>query len=234
MQYMGGKGRIAKELTSVMLPMCEDRTGYLEPFVGGGFMFEQMAPHFEHRAAGDVMPDLALLWQAVAEGWIPPAEVTREQYAELRRAEPSALRAFVGFGCSFGGKWFGGYASDGNGRDYAGAAKKGIERKRAAFTGSHIRQCGYESWKFDIAKVAVYCDPPYAGTTGYSGTSGWDVERFWTWARLMSTSGAQVFVSEYDAPEGWESIWTRTVKSTLRVDGAYGTAVEHLFTWNGA
>lgn len=239
MQYMGGKGRIAKILAKVMLPLCRGRDGYLEPFVGGGYTFSEMGPHFQYRAAGDVMPDVVLYWKAVANGWLPPERITREEYAELRYAEPSALRAFAGFGCSFGGKWFAGYASQTvdarhpHGHTSVGSRKSTV-KKAQAFTGATIRHCGYEAWKFNPTRVVVYCDPPYAGTTTYSGTDGWDVDRFWEWARVCSESGALVFVSEYAAPGGWEPIWSRSVKGSLAAHNNTAAVTEHLFTWGKA
>ena len=33
-----------------------------------------------------------------------------KDYIELKKTRQLMLTGFVGFGCSFGGKWFGGYA----------------------------------------------------------------------------------------------------------------------------
>ncbi len=229
MQYMGGKARIAGELETVMLSLSSDRDAYLEPFVGAAWVLARMAPHFKYVAAGDVMPDLIELWTATQLGWMPPTTLTREKYAELRTAEPSALRAFAGFGCSFGGKWFGGYASNGRGDDFAGAARRGIMRKVPALAEVRFRQCGYDKWKFDPSRVVIYCDPPYAGTTVYAGAEPWDADRFWVWAEKVSRAGALVFVSEYAAPVGWVSVWSKTIKGSLSADTNTAVVTEQLF-----
>lgn len=52
----------------------------------------------------------------------------------------------------------------------------------------------------------VYCDPPYRGTTGYK-TGTFDHDAFDTWAEEQVTKGAQVFVSEFNAPPHWEVVW---------------------------
>ena len=39
-----------------------------------------------------------------------PFQLMEEEYKNLKTSEPSALRGFVGYFLSFGGKWFGGYA----------------------------------------------------------------------------------------------------------------------------
>ena len=109
---MGGKSRISKELSEVILSHTDKRDVYIEPFVGGGAMAEKMSAHFAKVILNDLHEDLMLMWDAVLnKGWIPPTEVSFEEYQELRNAEPSALRGFVGFSCSFGGKWFGGVRS---------------------------------------------------------------------------------------------------------------------------
>ena len=50
----------------------------------------------------------------------------------------------------------------------------------------------------------VYCDPPYAGTTGYNGED-FDSNRFWEWARFLSKTHL-VAVSEYNAPDDFVPI----------------------------
>jgi hypothetical protein len=58
----------------------------------------------------------------------------------------------------------------------------------------------------------VYCDPPYAGTTGYGGAktdvelgeslslNTWNRSAFWRWADKLVEAGQRVFVSEYSGP----------------------------------
>ena len=55
--------------------------------------------------------------------------------------------------------------------------------------------------------------PPYAGTTGYTseraGVPKFDHDEFWATATRWAQSGVHVFVSEFNAPEGWTPIWER-------------------------
>lgn len=242
MQYMGGKARIAKKLTEVMLSMTTERTFYLEPFMGGAWVLAQMAPHFSAPAAGDAMTDVALMWQAVQRGWVPPTEVSREWYERLKDGLPSPERAFAGFGCSFGGKWFGGYAAnkriDGDkviagqsarNYDYAGAAGRSIERKREAVTRTFIDHTDYRNWIPGPASV-VYCDPPYDGTTPYTGAPLWDSVTFWATMRQWSAYGATVFVSEYAAPDDWHCVWESETSACLTASGNRLRVTEKLFT----
>ncbi len=231
-QYMGGKARIAKDLARVMLEIAPQRDVYLEPFLGGCHVLPQMAPHFDLSIATDVMPDVAILWRdALAGAFVPPTEVTREQYAGLRHAEPSALRGFVGFGCSFGGRFFEGYASNARGSDFVAPAARGIERKLSTVTASRtvIREQDYRDHE-PAPGTVVYCDPPYAGTKPFSGAPLWDAEAFWATMREWVERGAVVFVSEYAAPRGWVSVWTKTANvGSLKRDGNAAPVTEHLF-----
>lgn len=234
MQYMGGKERIAKYVEEHVERNRGAATRYAEPFVGGGSVFSRVAPKFQRATASDAMPDLVLMWQALVAGWEPPSAVTREEYAALRDAEPSPLRGFVGFGCSFGGKWFGGYASDGKGRDYCGGSKRTVLRKAAGFAGTTIAHRDYRSWDFGAGDV-VYCDPPYAGTTGYSGApEKFDSAEFWRTARRWADAGAVVLVSEYAGPDDVECLWTRQTTRNLKHGTGGMPAVEKLFRVHAA
>lgn len=223
MRYVGGKTRIAKWVADNVLPLARGRTVYLEPFVGSGANFVKHAPQFESVTAADGHLDLILMWQAVASGWIPPEHVTREEYAALKTAEPSALRGFVGFGASFSGKWFGGYvdtAWDAHWKrftkPYSGAARASVLKAASAFQRARILHADYQTHTPD-ENTLVYCDPPYADTLGYGGSSKFDSAVFWATARHWAENGTLVIVSEAVAPSGWRVLATRERKAMLRV-----------------
>lgn len=81
------------------------------------------------------------------------------------------------------------------------------------------------------ANTVVYCDPPYAGTTGYKGTDPFDHVEFWNTCRVWADAGAAVFVSEYSCPdEVGECVWERPQTDGLRKRGGTKTqSVEKLF-----
>lgn len=239
MRYMGGKGRIAKRLAEVMLDLSDKRGVYVEPFLGGGSMAEQMVPHFETAHLSDAHNDLILMWEAVAnQGWEPPTEVSEQQYKELRNAESSPVRGFVGMGGSFGGKWFGGYArggfqSDGAPRNHQAESARAVKRVATRIEGSNIYVADFSKLPEVTEAPVIYCDPPYAGTTTYS-TTPFDHEHFWDKANEWSDAGAHVFVSEYTAPDGWVSVWEKPlIVSVSRGDKERGTAIEKLFVREG-
>jgi DNA adenine methylase len=234
MRYMGGKGRVARQLSEVILTSTTGRDYYLEPFIGGAYMFARMAPHFRFPAGGDAMKDTALYWQAIRDGWEPPEWISREEYKALKTAEPSPLRAFAGFGCSFGGKWFGGYGAQKI--DYKhpenhvsyGSMRTSIA-KREALRGSLIDHIDYQRWH-PGAGCVVYCDPPYSDTTAYAGMPLFDSDLFWKIADQWVNSGASVFVSEYSAPDHWNEIWSQSTPSSLKLDDNTSRVTERLFT----
>ena len=59
------------------------------------------------------------MWEELQNGWMPPQTLTKEDYEFLKNNKDIKphLTGFVGFGCSFAGKWFGGYATSNN-RNY--------------------------------------------------------------------------------------------------------------------
>lgn len=70
----------------------------------------------------------------------------------------------------------------------------------------------------------VYCDPPYAGTSGYGRE--FDHEAFWQWCR---TRDFPVYVSEYRAPEDFISVWCKEKRRLFNHRVLSTNAVEHLF-----
>lgn len=239
---MGGKSRIAKKIAEVILERTPEHSGtYWEPFVGGGAMASRMGKHFERANYSDIHPDLMMMWESLFAGWQPPTEVSYDLYQELRYAdEPSALRGFVGFGGSFGGRWFEGYARGGknaNGQprnhqaESARAVLKDIEGMKAK---QHTTFACHSA--FDIQPQSgdiVYCDPPYAGTKNYSRTDKMDHELFWDTVQSWAEKGVHVFVSEYEAPDGWECVWEQELRSSVRIGSSERhMAVERLFMWN--
>ena len=217
MMYLGGKSRLAKRIGAAILENTNQRGQYIEPMIGGGSVFFELAPHFQKSFGGDIQEDLILMYQALADGWVPPDTVTEEEWRELRDSPPSALRAFAGFGCSFGGKFFGGYARNAKGGNYAARSRKRLmaysETLNSLPTTPFFGHAGYDEW-LPLHGCVVYLDPPYAGTTGYSskrsGVPTFDHDAFWnTAAEWVTVRGAHVFVSEFAAPEGWTPVWER-------------------------
>ena len=224
MQYLGGKARVGTKIVEVLTRLRKTKQPFVEPFCGACWITARMPGR---RFASDIQPDLILLWQALQRGWVPPEFISEAQYQELRVAPPSALRGFVGFGCSFGGKFFGGYARGGSGRNYASNARNSLLKKCRELEGVSFRCADYRS--LTLRGCFVYCDPPYAGTTGYS--NDFDSSVFWDKVREWSKLNT-VVVSEYVAPGDFECIASFPTRTDMR-DSDCNARVERLFVLKG-
>lgn len=234
MRYVGGKSKIAKDIVSVIREHTDASVVY-EPFMGGGAITEKLAQAFQEVHAADAHQDLVYMWSAVKEGWKPPTEVSETQYEALRHSSPSVLRGFVGSGGSFGGKWFGGFArggvnADGTPRNHQAESARSVLKTARHLGNVHIFHRGYDLTPI-VSGTAIYCDPPYADTLGYA--SEFNSDSFWRWAEDASRT-ADVFVSEYRAPEGWECLWSKDKRqSVTRPEQGREIRTEKLFTFKG-
>ena len=232
MRYQGGKAKIGKRLAEVIIPTLKIGTGnYAEPFVGAAGVAQHIAPHALSMSLSDASEDLILMWAALMGGWQPPREMSEERYQMLKGMYPCPERAFAGYGCSFAGKWFGGYARDATGTDYAGQAARGLLAKtsnlnrcpRVSFT-----QRSYEDLDPHAGQV-IYCDPPYANTLQYSRVGKFDSARFWEIVDRWDWACAFVFVSEFKAPPGWIPVWAKPQDGSMRGHLRDMTNLDQLF-----
>ncbi len=235
MKYMGSKNRHAKELLPIILKDRQPNQYYIEPFVGGFNMIDKVE---NPRMASDIHPHLISLFVALQSGWEPPDVVSEVEYQDIRKnkhAYPAYLVGFVGFGCSYSGKWFGGYArgndNKGNPRNYCLESKKNLMKQVPRLAGMQITQCSYWNIILPANECIIYCDPPYQGTTEYKdgNISYEEYEMFWNWVRTMTNKGHKVYVSEYNAPDDFEVLWSKKVNNTLTKDTGSKQGEEKLF-----
>ena len=222
MQYQGGKEQIAKHIAAV-IGECDT---YVEPFCGGISVAARIKAGTMILAdANEALITLYRQWQ---DGWRPNHKITHEEYKMLQGLKDpnDPYTAFAGFGLSFGGKWFGGFAKDRVGQIYQDCAHRGLDKKLNTIKPVFLCQM-YQNLPIPDG-ATVYCDPPYAGTTGYSAVETFDSDAFWAWAEALSTR-CTVYVSEYQAPPGWVSVWSRSKTVRMRSKGACSEAFEHLF-----
>lgn len=229
MRYVGGKSGIAHGLVSVIERYHHGRSTWIEPFVGGGAVLSVAAKRYANCYAYDLHPDLILLYQALQNGWQPPTAVSEDEYKQLRHAEPSAMRGFVGFGCSFGGKFFGGYAR-GEGRiHHADSSRNSLRRMKldnVQFAQASFFDLDWQ--QFNPSDCVIYCDPPYSNTQGYS-VGGFDHATFWAECERLHDLGFLVFVSEYNAPGHWHHVWQKDVPLQLKGGATANARQERLF-----
>lgn len=164
------------------------------------------------RVAGDANYYLIALWKAVQLGWRPPERVTKEQYAFIRKNKylfPAHLVGFVGFGVSFGAKFFGGYArvsvsADGREKNHAAESARAVMRQAAQIKDVTFMHREYNRLPVPPGSI-IYCDPPYAGTTTYKNCT-FEHGAFWQWCRDMGKAH-RVYISEYAAPSDFKCVF---------------------------
>lgn len=221
MRYLGGKHKSSKYI----LPIINDFVGgcdYYEPFCGA-INIGSGIRGASSLTLSDAHPDLVALLQAAQAGWVPERLVVDEaEYNALKAStDSSARRGLVGFGQSYSGKWFGGYARDTKPKseDYLGGSWRSLVKKVNKLPpNTSILHKAYLDYKPDSHRNDVfYLDPPYAGTTGYAGTDRFDHEVFWAWAQALAKRN-DVLVSEYTIPEhvAHEVLWSADMYGDMR------------------
>ena len=213
MQYLGSKNKIAKYLLPIILREREEdewleKQYYVEPFVGGANMMDKVDGR---RIGNDNNFYLISLWKALQSGWKPPLEVSKEEYKDIRSSTDKyspELVAFVAYLCSFGGKWWGGYASNSRNHNYAAMGGRSLAKQIKRLQDVEFTCNNY--WDMDIPDNSlIYCDPPYEGTEKYGFKhleDKFDHDKFWEWCRNKSSEGHTVFISEYNAPDDFEEL----------------------------
>lgn len=225
MRYLGGKFRVRYQISEYINSLSIKT--YLEPFCGACWVGERVRAR--QRYFTDSNLDLILLWNALQRGWTPPKTLSEAEYENLRSQEASALRGFAGFSCSFGGKWFGGYAR-GEGRDYIREARRTFRNRMGGFGGSVFARADYREAVELYKTELVYCDPPYAGTTGYGAVGDFNTVDFWDEIRTISQTRL-VLVSEYEAPSDFREVVEAKSRMGLAARGGKELRVERLFAF---
>ena len=231
MRYMGGKSRISKQIAEILNSAIDKDTPFVSLFCGSCAIESKVQADI--KILNDKHPYLIAMWQALQNGWTPPDVVTKEEYYHVKANmdENPALAGFVGFGCSFGGKWWGGYAKDKRGDDYCGQAKRGLLKDLVGIQSATFTCLDYRDVEIPDGAV-VYCDPPYVNTTEYT-VGQFDTDEFWNYMRQLSKR-CDVYISEESAPDDFECIWSKEKVRTLEKNDNVGRVkVEKLFKYKG-
>lgn len=218
MKYHGGKSRLAKHIVSAITDTVPSTdVPFFDVFAGGMNITCTAAGVFDARTANDIDSELIDMWRDVQDGWLPPISLSEDRYRELREQDtPSSERTFASIACSFGAKKWGGYARDPKGgHDYAASGYRSIKAKQSKLEDVNLLSVDYRDLVIPDGSV-VYCDPPYANTTGYR-SGKFDHDEFWKWCDDLSER-AHVFVSEFTVPEDWSVVWSlpRKISTSIR------------------
>ena len=230
MQYMGSKRRFVKDLLPIMLEARKEGQYWVEPFVGGANMIQHVDGN---RIGADIHEYLIALLSAVRDGWKPPINVSEEMHRDIRinkNKYPPELVGFVGFCCSFGGKWFKGYARSKKNNNYALQGHNNLIKQAPFLKGIDFRCCSYQDLVIPPNSL-IYCDPPYKGVEPYGGTRKIKYDHFWQWCRDKVNEGHTVFVSENKAPDDFICVKEVQRKTNLNNNVSPVSSMERLFVY---
>ena len=232
MRYLGGKSRISTQLSNVVNTTFGERGERVFVSLFCGSCAIESKVNADVKILNDKHPYLIAMWRALQDGWIPPEEISKEQYKYIKehKDENMALSGFVGFGCSFGGKWFGGLASNKRGDNYCRRANKSVLKDMNGLQNATFLCLDYKDVEIPQGAI-VYADPPYDNTTGYS-LGDFDSNEFWDYVRKLSETNI-VLISEEKAPDDFVSIWHKEQKRMIdNVNKNIFTRTENLFVHN--
>lgn len=211
--FHGGKQKYGKQVavaikaTSELLEM--EPEGYWEPFCGMLGVYQHVVPLFpdvKKWYASDMHKSLILMWKAIVKGWKPPVFVSETEWQKLKNSpQPSAAKAYAGFGFSFSGIFFSGYCGK-----YEKCEGKPKYPNKLSRIGEIVSKVKFSSGEYNeihkgVKNFIIYCDPPYQSTKEnryYDETlklQKFDHSSFWEWCRKMSKHNL-VLVSNFTAP----------------------------------
>ena len=218
MRYFGGKVRISKNLALFINNQLKENQTFVDLFCGSCNVISKIDNN-RLRIANDKHYYLIEMWKELQKGWLPPESLTEEEYKYIKnnKDEKPYLTAFVGFGCSFAGKWFGGYAYSDK-RNYCLNAYNSVLNKLKNLKNVMFYNLDYS--EVDIPKGSfVYCDIPYKNTTPYckKEVGEFNHEEFYQWVRENSNK-YEIYVSEYkeNVPNDFEIVWEQNSKKDIR------------------
>ena len=221
MKYLGGKQRLGKHIEPIIKEYWnENLSGYLEPFCGGLGVLKHMTKVSSNIVANDYHPDLIKMWKEVQENKLKyPETISEKEYNEAKLLKsPNAMKAFIGFGMSFGGRYFGAYSDKYLGdkkENFCKEMRNSLERigpliKEVKFTNKDYRELKPKN-------MLIYCDPPYKETTypikyrrDIKYYDKFDNDEFWEIMRIWSKNNI-VIISETSAPSDFICIWEKTI-----------------------
>lgn len=221
MQYFGGKQRISKPLSEFLNSQLKDNQPFVDLFCGSCNIITKIDSN-RLRIANDKHKYLIAMWKELQLGWLPPTNLTKEQYYEVKEKQDEFpyLAGFVGFGCSFAGKWWGGFADNHTGRNYCLNAYNSTLNKLKYIQDVEFYNLDYQNIIPYLYKDSmIYCDIPYKGKTGYctKEVGEFNHEEFYNWAKYWSKD-YDIYVSEYkeNIPDNFKIVWEYESKKDIR------------------
>ena len=215
MQYMGSKRRVAKEILPIILKDRQLNQWYVEPFVGGGNLIENVSGHC---IGADNNKYIIALLKYVQNNDLNNIEyIDEEKYMHIKNNKDlydDYIVGFAGFGLSFGADFFHGFARNKKSSDYFHQALNGLKKQQEKIKHINFIHSDYKDLSIPDNSI-IYCDPPYKGSEKYYKQK-FNYEEFYEWCIKKHNEGHKVFISEYEMPENrFKSIWEKEIILTI-------------------
>ncbi len=237
MQYFGGKAKISKPLSEYLNLHLKENQTFVDLFCGSCNVISQINSD-RLRIANDKHYYLIEMWKALQNNWEMPNEISEEEYLYIKnnKDEKPYLTGFVGFGCSFSGKWFGGYCRNNTNRNYCLNAKNSNLKKMFNLQDVLFYNLDYQDVNIPYGSL-VYCDIPYKNTTPYckKEVGTFNHEEFYQWVRNNSDK-YDIYISEYkeNVPNDFEIVWELKSRKDIRnKDNKQCKTIEVLMRYKG-
>lgn len=182
MRYVGGKFKIAKPISEIILSEINDENTFISLFCGSCAIESRICKqyNFNNIILNDIHPYLIAMYKDYQNGRIFPENISKEEYYYIKthQDEDPALTGFVGFGCSFGGKWWGGYGKNIKKKtNLATETIHSLNRDLPFLLNANFTNEDYRNIIIPDNSI-IYCDPPYENTTGYRSLKKFNHEEF--------------------------------------------------------
>lgn len=196
LRYLGGKRNtnLAKSILDKILENREPGQYFVEPFIGGANIMVNVTGN---RIGADRNPIIILLLKALQDGWLPPKDITKEDYIKMETyihglvnnpKSPETIKKRIAqldkskidereaawfslLGHDF--QFMGGYPHRTPNifkKAYDDLFLNGKNEMEVRLRGVKLYNCNY--WEIPLPPNSIiYCDPPYSNTTGYKDPS---------------------------------------------------------------
>ena len=231
MRYLGSKRRFARQLVPILMEHVKHGTTFVDAFCGGCNILSAMP--CANKVGIDINKYMVSFWTDAISEYTEGIPFTcmsscysesvyrdvKRSYADGDGRYKDSFIGFVATAGSWGGGWFKGYPhyNPNKNEDHIKEAYNGVVKQLASWlhlSSTRILNMSYDEFDYPEGSV-IYCDPPYRGTEGYEKDVLFDHDKFWEWVRMMSKRGHHVYVSEYDAPSDFVTVWSAQKKDGL-------------------
>lgn len=235
MKYVGSKNKISKYIIPILQKVINDNNidTYIEPFVGGANVIDKIK--CENKIGYDKNEYLIALLNAIKEGYIPPKDMTKEEYTLIKNNMslfPKKLVGVAGFCATYNGGWmrrYGGKAQTKSGkiRNYYDESVRNLLAQSKNLLGVQFLHSEFQDINIE-ENCVIYCDPPYINSSYEMYQGDFPYELYYEWVKQKSKNNV-VVCSEYWMPDDFVSIWEMEVRMSLDNKNSKQNRVEKLF-----